>query len=178
MTGRVQMAPAWDRSRRGRLPLPASATTSSAAQTARARSSTHLWLDKITLALSWTIRLIETRGWRRCTGRAGTSRSTKRTAAQAAACTSAASPPKIAVAALLQLAQWCQARHTTQHGGAPCPTTSGTVCPPASSGDHAAATADATLGATRTRPATGTVPGAQSVGGAPSSPSARQGGEA
>src|SRR6516162_4823373 len=116
--------------------------------------------------------------WSGPTPSAGRSRSTKRAAAQAATCTSAASPPRIAAAALLQLAQWCQARQAAQQGGTPCPTTTGTVCPPVSSGDHTAATADATLGAARPQPATGAVPGAQSVGGAPSSASARQGGEA
>src|SRR5579885_3713574 len=96
-------------------------------------------------------------------------RSTKRAAAQAVTCTSAAAPPRIAVAALLQLAQWCQAQQAAQQGGTPCPTIPGNVCPPVSSGDHTAATVDATLGAARARPATGTVPGTQPVGGSPSS---------
>src|SRR5262245_12726035 len=113
-----------------------------------------------------------------CMSEDGPGRSTKRATAQAAACTSAASPPRIAVAALLQLAQWCQARQAAQQGGTPCPPTPGNVCPPVSSGDHTAATADATLGAARPRPATGAVPGAQSLGGSPSSTSDRHGGEA
>jgi hypothetical protein len=62
------MAPAWDRSRSGRLPLPASATTSSAAQTVRPRSSTHLEPDKIIVTPSWSIRLTETRGGFACKG--------------------------------------------------------------------------------------------------------------
>src|SRR5437660_331508 len=100
---------------------------------------------------------------------AGRRKSTKRAAAQAVACTSAASPPRIAAAALLQLAQWCQARRAAQQGGAPCPTTPGTVCPPASGGDLTAAPADPALGAAGTRPTTAAVPGAQPAG-RPASP--------
>src|SRR4051812_37194287 len=103
-----------------------------------------------------------------CTSGGGRGRSAKQTTAQAVACTSEAAPPRIAVAALLQLAQWCQARHTTQQGGTPCPTTPGHVCPPVSDGDHTAATPDAALGSARTSTTTATVPGAQSAGGSAS----------
>src|SRR3954469_14349750 len=98
-----------------------------------------------------------------CTSGGGRGRFTKQTTAQAVACTSEAAPPRIAVAALLQLAQWCQARHTTQQGGTPCPTTPGHVCPPVSDGDHTAAALDPALGAAPLGPTTGPVPGAQSA---------------
>ncbi len=112
------------------------------------------------------------------TALAGTPRSTKRAAAQAVACTSAAPPPRIAAAALLQLAQWCQARRAAQPGGAPCPTTLCNVCPPAPGGCPTATDPDATLGAARARAAAGAVPGAQPAGGAAPPPPARKGGGA
>src|ERR1700722_8702844 len=95
--------------------------------------------------------------WRRPMPPAGRSKSAKQTPAQAVACTSEAAPPRIAVAALLQLAQWCQERRTAQQGGTSCLTTPGSVCPPVSNGDHAAVS-DATLGTARTGPTTDPVP--------------------
>src|SRR5437588_9831890 len=108
----------------------------------------------------------------------GRKRSPTQTTAQAQGCISAASLPRIPVAALLQLAQWCQQRRVEQPGGGSCLTTPVPVSPPVASGSDTAAAPDATVGTARPQAATGTVPSAQPAAGP--TPSARrpQGGAA
>src|SRR5271157_808914 len=108
----------------------------------------------------------------------GATRSTMQTTAQALVCTSAASPPRISVAALFQLAQWCQQRLSSPQGGTPCPTTSAPVSPPISSGPPTAAATEPALAATLGPPAPATLPGAERTGGSAAPAGAPKGGDA
>src|SRR6516164_1306668 len=61
----------------------------------------------------------------------GTRRSAAHTTPQAQACITDSGPPRISVAALLQLAQWCQQRRGELTGASPCPVPATPPSPPA-----------------------------------------------
>ncbi len=54
-----------------------------------------------------------------------------RTTPQAKGCITQSGPPRISAAALLQLAPWCQARHSESLGGPPCSASTAPQFPPA-----------------------------------------------
>jgi hypothetical protein len=109
---------------------------------------------------------------------AGMPKSATRTTAQALACTSKASPPRISVSALLQVAQWCQQRQSWSQGGDPCPTTSAFVFPPVSSGKSTTDSRGPTLGTVGSQPAAAALPGIERTGDAPSPVRDAEGGDA
>src|SRR5215470_12089400 len=90
-------------------------------------------------------------------------RSATQITAQARACISKDAPPRISVAALLELARWCQQHPSSPQGGEPCLSTAVPVRPPAPRGTNAAA--DPTLGVVSGRPTSTALPSAERTGG-------------
>src|SRR6266446_4614371 len=91
----------------------------------------------------------------------GEMRCATQTTPQAPACISDGGPPRISTAALLKLAQWCQARRGELTGESPCPTPVVPESPPAPATNHAGQFADPTLVGPAPGPASGSLGGAQ-----------------
>src|SRR5438132_6662012 len=131
--------------------------------------------------MSWTSSVCRTLWPDECIAGVGKTKSATRTTAQALACTSKASPPRISVSALLQVAQWCQQRQSWSQGGDPCPTTSARVSPPVSTVSRGKSATDSpgpTLGTVGSQPATATLPGVERTGDASSPVRDTEGGDA
>jgi hypothetical protein len=80
-------------------------------------------------------------------------------------------PATISVAALLELARWCQQRRCSQLGGDPCPTPIAALPPPVvADGQHSPHPAPATLDSPECPTTKGTRPTAQRVAQSLSSP--------
>src|SRR5438477_12367153 len=74
-----------------------------------------------------------------------------------------AKSPRISAWALLQLAQWCEERRSTQHGGDACLTTPAIGSPPIGSRVNTTHSPEPTLAALIGASATATLPSAQSA---------------
>src|SRR4051794_30835562 len=96
-----------------------------------------------------------------CSARGGTRRSPTQTTPQATACIADAGPPRISVAALLQLAQWCQARRGESLGGSPCPALTAPQSPPAPEDRETSRATDPSLVEPARAEASGSPAGAQ-----------------
>src|SRR5262249_8705825 len=98
---------------------------------------------------------------RGCTTSAGRSSCATHTTPQAPAYITDGGPPRISVAALVQLAQWCQARRSELTGESPGPAAVDPPSPPAPKAPATSPAAEPTLGGPARRAASGGPAGAQ-----------------